>query len=70
MMRDPERDLHVEEVKVRFKPDDAELLRLIAKRKDMPLAVLVRTIVVRSLESGERSMAFSVPLAHEKRSPA
>jgi len=46
---DPERLLHVAEVKVRLVPDDAALLRALARRGDMPPAVLARVMLRREL---------------------
>jgi len=45
----PERCLHVAEVKVRLVPDDAALLRALARRGDMPPAVLARVMLRREL---------------------
>lgn len=60
-MNDPtsiERDLHVEEIKVRLKPGDAELIRALDRKLDIPTAVLMRRLVLHSLESRELSVSL------------
>ena len=48
-MIDPERHLHVAEFKVRLRPDDAALLKALARKGDLPPAVLARTLLLREL---------------------
>ncbi|NCC41499.1 MAG: hypothetical protein EOM21_19155 [Gammaproteobacteria bacterium] len=63
-MYDPttiERNLHVEEIKVRLKPGDAELVRALALKLDIPVAVLMRRLVLHSLESRELSASLRAP---------
>lgn len=46
---DPERDLHVEEFKVRLRPVDAALIRALARKRDVPPAVFIRALLLREL---------------------
>lgn len=60
-MNDPtsiERNLHVEEIKVRLKPGDAQVIRALAFKLDLPVAVLVRRLVLYSLESRDVSASL------------
>lgn len=43
-------DLHIQPIKIRLTLRDAELLSALAARRDIPLAVLARQIIVRALE--------------------
>jgi hypothetical protein len=45
----PESDLHERSFRVRLKDDDAALLMALAKKADIPPAVLLRTMIVRQL---------------------
>ena len=47
--KDPERDLHVEEFKVRLRPVDAALIRALARKRDVPPAVFIRALVLREI---------------------
>ena len=62
-MNNPERRLHVAEFKVRLMPDDAELLRALAQRNDMPTAVLARQMLRRELL---RRTQATVPVASKE----
>lgn len=44
-------DLHIQPIKVRLTLRDAELLQALAARRDIPLAVLARQIIVAALEN-------------------
>lgn len=57
-MNDPEKSLHVREVKVRLRPDDAALLAALARKLDVPPAVLARKFV-RDGMSSPRLLAVS-----------
>lgn len=46
------KDLHEAEIKIRLTEDDAELVRLLARRLGIPPAVYLRSIVKQSLSSG------------------
>lgn len=61
-----ESDLHIVEIKVRLRPADAALLRALARKRDVPSAVLGREIIVKALGS----TWSSVPVATENRRPA
>lgn len=50
-------DLHIEEFKLRLKPADAALLRALARKRDVPAAVMVRAIVVAALGPAGYSVA-------------
>lgn len=63
-MNDPEKSLHVREVKVRLRPDDAALLAALARKLDVPPAVLARKFVRDGLALPR------VAVAAEKRRPA
>lgn len=43
-------DLHIQPIKVRLTLRDAELLQALAARRDIPVAVLARQILVTALE--------------------
>lgn len=43
------KDLHTEEVKVRLKEKDRDLLEAIARREDVPPAVIARRLIVQYL---------------------
>lgn len=45
MFPDPEAQLHVRERKVRLRPEDDDLLRALARRLDIPPAVLARKFI-------------------------
>lgn len=45
MLIDPERNLHVRERKVRLKPEDDDLLLALARKLDVPPAVLARKFI-------------------------
>jgi hypothetical protein len=57
---------HIEEFKIRLRPADADLLRALAAKKDVPPAVLLRSLVMRELGP----VAYSVPTATTTRRPA
>ncbi|WP_252178383.1 hypothetical protein [Endozoicomonas sp. 4G] len=50
MTTNVEKNLHVEEFKIRLKPGQAELIRSMALQLDIPPAVLLRHLVVHGLE--------------------
>ena len=52
------RNLHSEEIKVRLRPGDKELIDALALRLDIPVAVLVRRLVLHSLESRDVSVSL------------
>ncbi|WP_295585570.1 hypothetical protein [uncultured Lamprocystis sp.] len=60
-----EDDLHIAEFKLRLKPADADLLRALARKRDVPPAVMVRAIVIAALAPA----GYSVPAAPENRRP-
>jgi len=45
MLTDPERKLHVRERKVRLRPEDDDLLLALARKLDVPPAVLARKFI-------------------------
>jgi predicted DNA binding CopG/RHH family protein len=51
------KDLHEAEIKVRLTEDDAELVKLLARRLGIPPAVYLRSIVKQALSSGCASNA-------------
>ena len=53
-----ERNLHVEEFKIRLKPGQAELIRNMALQLDIPPAVLLRHLVVHGLEGRDLSASL------------
>jgi len=60
------RDLHSEEFKIRLKLDDADLVRALARKLDIPPAVLIRRWVRKEVSP----LGYSVPARAEKGSPA
>lgn len=50
MTTNVEKNLHVEEFKIRLKPGQAALIRSMALQLDIPPAVLLRHLVVHGLE--------------------
>jgi len=61
-----DRDLHSEEFKIRLKSDDADLVRALARKLDIPPAVLIRRWVRKEVSR----LGYSVPGRAEKGSPA
>lgn len=59
-------DLHIEEFKIRLKPEDADLVRALARKLDVPPAVLIR----RWVRTQVAGVGYSLPAAAENRSPA
>jgi hypothetical protein len=53
---------HVDEIKVRLTEKDAELLRVLAWRKDVPVAVLARSLIVAELSRMGSSVDASQPI--------
>lgn len=47
--KSPESDLHNESIRVRLKEADYNLLIALAKKADIPPAVLLRTLIVKQL---------------------
>ncbi len=60
------KDLHIEEFKVRLRDEDADLVRALARKTQVPAAVLLRQFVLRELER----LSCSVPKENENRRPA
>lgn len=48
---------HIEEFKIRLRPDDADLVRALARKLDVPPAVLMRRWVVASVGSAVPMLA-------------
>lgn len=53
-------DLHLQPIKIRLTMRDAELLEALASRRDIPVAVLAREIIVRALESAGYTSVGSI----------
>lgn len=60
-------DLHVSPIKIRLTLRDAELLEALAARRDIPIAVLARQIIVTALENAGYTSIGTLP---EKRRTA
>lgn len=58
-MNDTEKFKHISEIKVRLRPDDAVLLRALARHRDIPPAVLARTLLLREM----RRVSEPMPMA-------
>lgn len=48
-----ENNLHIDEIKIRMKPGDGEVVRALALQLDIPVAVLLRRLVLSALEKRE-----------------
>lgn len=64
MLIDPEAQLHVRERKVRLRPEDDDLLLALARKLDIPPAVLARKLIRDGLHTS------SLPAQVENRRPA
>lgn len=62
---DMDKDLHIEEFKIRLKPEDAAVVRAMARKLDIPPAVLLRRWVHKEVAP----FAYSVLAQTENRRP-
>jgi hypothetical protein len=54
MSNDPERYLHIREVKVRLRPGQMDRLATLARHRDAPIAVVARELLLNELARAEQ----------------
>lgn len=58
------RDTHDNEIKVRLTGEDSDLIRLLARRAGIPVAVYARTLIKRGLGGGHMDGTVSASMSN------